>query len=100
MKTPSKINALLLASLFCFVYISYSQEYMKMERKKHLQFENESETTEVKINVTDEYNFFKIGIECFLNAGEMLVELRDPKGNLRRFRRCIILCRVFLLIMG
>ncbi len=88
MKTSIKITAILIIALFAInpSIISQestidSQEYSRLDREKDLYFDNESETAEVKINVTDEYNFLMISVECFLTSGEMLLELLDPRGN-------------------
>jgi hypothetical protein len=83
MKTLIKITAILFVSMLAISSTCFSQEYIKMERQKHLRFEKESETLEVKIKVTDEYNFFKVKIECTVTEGEIQLELLDPKGNLK-----------------
>jgi hypothetical protein len=46
-------------------------------------FAEESKVAEVKINVSDEYNFLKIKIGSFLQRGEASFEIINPKGEVK-----------------
>ena len=90
-KTVTLIILLMTVSLFSFgqkdaryEYRERSkQEHAKMERTRNLQFKNESEKAEVKVKVSDEFNFLKINVGCHLKQGDVRVEIFDPSGELK-----------------
>jgi hypothetical protein len=61
------------------------KEYTEMENSKTLHFENESTRAEVKIKLTDDFNFMLIQIHGSFEKGETLIELFDPKGDKKGF---------------
>jgi len=67
----------------------FGQEYARMERIKTLQIEKtankpDAVTNVVEINVTDEFNYLKIKVQGNFDAGEILVEIVDPLGEVKR----------------
>ncbi len=60
-----------------------SQGYSKLERSNSLLFKNESKISEVQVSISDEYNFLSLNIVCSLTAGELLVEVVNPKGEIK-----------------
>jgi hypothetical protein len=70
--------------LVVFSVAGWGQEYTKLERSKILHFDNESLQEEVKIDVPEEYNYFRIKIQGRFNKGDVLVEWFDPSGELMR----------------
>ena len=59
------------------------KDQVSIQRKALLTFKGESKATEVKIKMTDEYNFLKIMISSSFRTGQIAVELLDPKGEKR-----------------
>jgi hypothetical protein len=59
------------------------KDLVSIQRKALLTFKGESKISEVKIKMTDEYNFLKIMISSNFRAGQITVELLDPKGEKR-----------------
>jgi hypothetical protein len=59
------------------------KDQISIQRKALLTFKGESKATEVKIKMTDEYNFLKIMISSSFRSGQITVELMDPKGEKR-----------------
>lgn len=58
-----------------------SQELIKLEKNKELSFNEETTPSRVKFNVSEEYNYLRINIDCRLNSGIMSIELTDPNGK-------------------
>jgi len=92
MKKRNQIS-LVLILLMAFSSTAYSQDYYvkknskhgyaKMERSNELFFKEESTISEVQISVTEEFNFLSLKIECRLKSGELLVEILNPKGEIK-----------------
>lgn len=59
------------------------KDLVSIRRKATLTFTGESKTSEVKINMTEDYNFLKIFIQSSFRSGSIAVELVDPKGEKR-----------------
>ena len=83
MKKIIIITASFFVFLSAFAPQCFGQEYIKLERSKKFIFANESKVAETKIDVTEEYNFLQIQIQSVFQAGEALVEILDPKGEVR-----------------
>jgi hypothetical protein len=54
---------------------------VKVQRSRILNFNNESKKTEVKVNMTDDYNYISFRIVSFFEKGCVIVEIIDPKGE-------------------
>jgi len=67
-----------------FGIFSFGQDYLKMEGLKELQFQNETVSADVVIPVTEEYNYLRINVEGYIENGEFLCEIIDPKGEVKR----------------
>ena len=52
-----------------------------IHRDRTLYFTNESKKSEVKITMTDDYNYLGISIRSEFNQGKIVVEIIDPKGE-------------------
>ncbi len=63
--------------------VNSSQGFSKLERSNSLLFKNESKISEVQVSISDEFNFLSLQIECTLTAGELLVEILNPKGEIK-----------------
>lgn len=63
--------------------VASDREQLKINRASSLRFDNESEKSEVKINMTADYNFLQIQIASNFESGKMTLELIDPKGEKR-----------------
>jgi hypothetical protein len=59
------------------------KDKVSIQRKALLRFAGESKASEVKIKMTDEYNYLKILINSNFSSGQITVELLDPKGEKR-----------------
>jgi hypothetical protein len=56
---------------------------INIQRTRHLNFNNESKKAEVKINMTDDYNYLGIMMRGWINTGCLEIELIDPNGNIK-----------------
>jgi hypothetical protein len=83
MKTTQSMKTAFVILLMIICNVNFGQEYIKLERKKSIMFADESKVAEVKINVTEEYNFLKIQIVSFLQRGEASFEIINPKGEVK-----------------
>jgi len=63
--------------------ISQSPEPIKVANGATLKFSPESKTSEVKIKMTEDYNYLVVDINGNFKAGTVTVELIDPKGEKR-----------------
>lgn len=63
---------------------SYSQEYIIKDQLKSFSLDGEKKTAEVMVKVSDGYNYLKIKVVGHIKKGEILVELIDPLGELRK----------------
>ena len=52
-----------------------------INRSRSMAFQNESKKSEVKITMTDEYNYLGISIRSKFIKGTVVVEIIDPKGE-------------------
>jgi hypothetical protein len=59
------------------------REQLKITRASMLRFDNESEKSEVKINMTADYNLLQLQIVGNFESGKVTLELIDPKGEKR-----------------
>ena len=84
MKTLMKNSFCLVILLLAANFNSFGQEYIKLERSKTVFLDEESKTAEVFIKVTDEYNYLKVKVLGQIQKGDILVELIDPEGRVRR----------------
>lgn len=74
-------------TIFLFVALSsgsFAQDYLKMESSKHFIFKQESSASTALVNVTSEYNYLKIHVEGHVQVGEILCEIIDPAGEVKR----------------
>ena len=55
-----------------------------MEGSKIFQFKQESSASTALVNVTSEYNYLKIHVEGYVQVGEILCEIIDPAGEVKR----------------
>ena len=62
----------------------YGQDQTKIVRSRSLELKNESKNTEVKVNVSKEYNYLRINVGCNLRQGEVHIRIFDPSGELKR----------------
>ncbi|TSA32606.1 MAG: hypothetical protein D4R64_15820 [Porphyromonadaceae bacterium] len=62
-------------------YVERGKDDIKVERRRTLDFKNESKKAEVKVNMTEEYNYLKIKIISQFNQGSVILEIVDPKGE-------------------
>ena len=67
-----------------FASASFAQDYLKMESSKKFQFKQESSASTALVNVTSEYNYLKIHVEGYVEVGEILCEIIDPAGEVKR----------------
>ena len=81
MKKSIKNTISLVAVLFAFSSFCFAQEELSLARSWSLSFDNESEKAEVKVKMTDEYNYMKFIVNSSFTKGKMLVELIDPNGK-------------------
>ena len=58
-------------------------EPIKLARTASLKFNPETKTSEVKIKITEDYNYLMVDIYGDFKAGSITVELIDPKGEKR-----------------
>ncbi|MFH0759869.1 MAG: hypothetical protein V2A67_00025 [Bacteroidota bacterium] len=58
-----------------------SQELISLQKNKELHFSEETTPSAVKFNVSAEYNYLKVNIDCSLNSGIIAIELIDPNGK-------------------
>jgi|GEM_PF-1032401 len=58
-----------------------SQDAIRLEKQKRLEFKGESTKSEVKLNMTDEFNYLGIHISCVIDKGSVAIELIDPDGK-------------------
>jgi len=63
---------------------SFAQDYLKMEGSKIFSFKHESSASTALVNVTSDYNYLKIHVEGFVQTGEILCEIIDPTGEVKR----------------
>lgn len=84
MKTLIKKTAAIIILLAIVITVSSGQEYIRLERSKTLQLSKKSEKTEVIIKVTGDYNYVRIKVQGQVHKGDILVELIDPAGEVRR----------------
>jgi hypothetical protein len=61
--------------------VESGQESIKLEKIKELAFNEETTPSRVKFNVSEEYNYLRISIDCRLSSGIMTIELADPNGK-------------------
>ena len=80
-KTIQMIGVLIF--LLALSNISNAQRYAKMDQSNSLSLNKESEVKEVQIKVSDEFNFLALKVECELTDGVLLVEILDPKGDIK-----------------
>ena len=59
------------------------REQLQIHRASSLRFENESEKSEVKVNMTGDYNLLLIQIASSFESGKVTLEMIDPKGEKR-----------------
>jgi hypothetical protein len=85
MKKSVKILSSLLIVFLAFASVCYGQDEVKIRRTQKLHFENESTKAEIKVEVTDVYNYVVFDIQCQLYQGEVLVEVFDPNGDKQGF---------------
>jgi hypothetical protein len=67
-----------------FASAGFAQDYLKMESSKNFMFKLESSASTVLVNVTSEYNYLKIHVEGYVEVGEILCEIIDPAGEVKR----------------
>ena len=60
-----------------------TQDAVKFKRNRSLDFSNESKKSEIKIVSTTEYNYLIIKVWCSLFNGNALLEIIDPKGDVK-----------------
>jgi len=63
------------------IYQGPDKDAFKLHRSRIINFKDESKLTEVKVNMTDDYNYLNINISCNFDKGSVLIELVDPKGE-------------------
>jgi len=63
------------------IYQGPDKDAFKLHRSRLINFKDESKLTEVKVNMTDDYNYLNINISCNFDKGSVLIELVDPKGE-------------------
>lgn len=61
--------------------IESGQESIKLEKTKEFSFDGETTPSAVKFNVSEEYNYLKVNIDCNLFSGIAAIELIDPNGK-------------------
>ena len=74
-------------TIFLFVALSsgsFAQDYLKMEGSKNFKFKLESSASTVLVNVRSEYNYLKIRVKGYVEVGEILCEIIDPAGEVKR----------------
>ena len=84
MKTLIKNAACLIILLLTANFTGFGQEYIKLERSMILPHDLQSKIDGVLIKVSDEYNYLKVKVQGQVNKGDILVELVDPEGEVRR----------------
>ena len=57
------------------------KDEITIHRSRSLGFQNESKKSEVKITMTNEYNYLGISIRSKFIKGTLVVEIFDPKGD-------------------
>ena len=57
------------------------QESIKLEKNKEFTFDGETTPSTVKFNVSEEYNYLKVSVDCTLSSGIAAIELIDPSGK-------------------
>jgi hypothetical protein len=57
------------------------KESIKVSRTATLEFTPKSTTAEVKVNMTEDYNYLDFSIEGHIKSGSITVDLIDPKGD-------------------
>jgi hypothetical protein len=57
------------------------KDEISINRSRKLEFVNESKKSEVKITMTDEYNYLGISIRSQFSKGTVMVEIYNPKGE-------------------
>ena len=83
MKRTTAITAVIITMLMVISTVGFGQEFSKMERRRDLAFTKESKVAKIKINVSDEFNFLQITIMSEFAVGEALIEILDPKDEVR-----------------
>jgi len=58
-----------------------SQELISLQKNKELHFNEETTPSAVKFNVSAEYNYLRVNIDCSLFSGIIAIELIDPNGK-------------------
>ena len=81
MKNTVKMTTSILILMFAFVSMSFCQDKVQINRTKRLSFNNESKAASVKIVSSDEYNYLKLKLHCYMNVGSVKVEIIDPNGD-------------------
>jgi len=84
MKTLMKISVCLIVLLLAVNFNSFGQEYIKLEKSEILPLDHSNKIETWLIKVSDEYNYFKVKIQGQVHKGDILVELVDPDGELKR----------------
>ena len=83
MKNLIKITTLITLMLLLLTNFSLGQETIKINRSRTLNLKEESQKSEVKIEITDEYNYLRIEINGHFNQGKTHLEIIDPEGNIK-----------------
>jgi len=82
MKNFSKtITAAIAIILFILPNSSFAQEQVKFDLTRQISLKNESAKSEVKVKISEAYNFLQLDILCQLRKGEINLEITDPNGN-------------------
>jgi len=81
MKKSVKITTIILAMIFGFSLMSFGQDEVKIKRTQKLNFVDESKKAEIKVDVTEVYNYVVFNIHCHLSQGEVNVQVFDPNGD-------------------
>lgn len=84
MKKLIKKSVIIFTLLMAVESSSFGQEYIQMERSKIITLSTESDKSEVKIPVSDAYNYLKIKVEGQFKQGDVLIEIVDPNGVIKK----------------
>jgi hypothetical protein len=82
MRKTNQIISLILVLILTNTLI-LAQEYKKVDQSNTIVFDDASKISETYVNVSDDFNFLALNIECKLTAGSLSVELINPKGDVK-----------------